>query len=517
MLLGNLFSAKAQLVWADVAPIFYNRCGNCHNQYGHSGISFLTAYETAANAALVDGVLSSGYMPPWMPDTTYTRFAHEKLIGDAERNAILSWISSGALAGDTTLAPPVPTYSQYQLHGTPDKELQIPTFTSNAMSDDSYVCFSLPSGLTSDRYLRAYEIIAGNPGIVHHVIVNVDTTGAVISDLSGTCYTASGQYSIGGYAPGAPATVFPNSSVLKMGIRIRAGSNIILQIHYPMGSAGEVDSTKIRLYFYPPGETGVRPVNVQTPLQNWMMSIPAESVMTYTAKYPSGAATLPSALSIFAAFPHSHKICTKITNYAYQGTDTIPLIKINNWDFNWQGYYTYRNMVKIPSGYKLFGTHTYDNTSSNPFNPSSPPIGVTAGTSTNDEMFFDSFMYLLYQSGDELINIDSLLQLDPLSNGVEEEMPYVNGLRTFAFPNPFAHTVNIGYIIDEPAKVKVYIYSLSGKLVQTIDGQNEVPGAHQVSWDGRSANGTKLSDGNYLYTIVAGNHKVTGKITLVNR
>jgi hypothetical protein len=142
---------------------------------------------------------------------------------------------------------------------------------------------------------------------------------------------------------------------------------------------------------------------------------------------------------------------------------------------------------------------------------------VTAGTSTNDEMFFDSFMYLLYQSGDELINIDSLLQLDPLSNGVEEEMPYVNGLRTFAFPNPFAHTVNIGYIIDEPAKVKVYIYSLSGKLVQTIDGQNEVPGAHQVSWDGRSANGTKLSDGNYLYTIVAGNHKVTGKITLVNR
>ena len=336
--------------YKDVAGIIYVRCTNCHNQ--NHKYPFLNYTQVQVMSGSIQADLTSGRMPPWHPDTTYTRFLHENLIMPSEKTAILNWITAGAQKGDTTQAPPAPVYPKYKLTGTPDKEVKAPVFTSNAYTADSYVCFSLQTGLTQDRILRAYEIVPGNVNIVHHVVVNVDTTASIASDLSGGCYSQGGQYSIGGYALGSPPTVFPGTGPLKMGIRIKAGSNLILQVHYPVGTVGQADSTKIRLYYYPVGTTGVRPVYVTTPLQNWTMNIPANTIKTYAATDVSTAAT--NSISIFATFPHSHKICSNIINYAYLGTDTIPLIRINNWDFNFQGFYTFDFMKKIPMGHRLY-------------------------------------------------------------------------------------------------------------------------------------------------------------------
>ncbi|HSH67703.1 MAG TPA: T9SS type A sorting domain-containing protein [Bacteroidia bacterium] len=447
-------------------------------------------------------------MPPWSPDSTYSRFLHERYISQDEKNKILDWIAGGTLAGDTTKAPPPPVYTQYQINAVPDLELTIPTFTSNASNDDSYVCFSLPSGLTQDRIVRAFEIVAGNPSIVHHVIANVDTMGTTTDDLSGQCYNITGDFSIGGFAPGAPPTIFPSLAPLKMGIRIKKGSKIVLQIHYPAGSAGEKDNTKIRLYFYPAGTTGIRPVIVSTPLQNWLLNIPANTVKKFTASYPA-VGTLPANLSVFAAFPHSHKLATTIMNCAYKGTDTIPLIRIKQWDFNWQGYYTYRRLVKIPSGYKLFSSHIYDNTTNNPNNPNNPPQDVKAGTSTGDEMLFDSFQYLVYQAGDENINIDSLIALDPITSiGGEQKNAFFS---TYAYPNPFQNKVQIGYVLDQSSHVTIEIYSMFGALLKKIETGQETPGRHEVTWDAKSqANGT------YLYVIKTNTQQSYGKLNLVS-
>jgi hypothetical protein len=505
----------AQSTYSDVAPIFYAKCTSCHNQNSHVA-NFLNYSLTVPHASIISAYLTSGYMPPWSPDTTYSRFSHERLISAADRAAIIGWVATGALQGDTTLAPIPPAYSQYQLIGTPDLELSIPTFTSNANTTDSYVCFSLPSGLTQNRIVRAFEIIPGNLAIVHHVIVNADTLGTTTSDLSGTCYSASGDFSLGGYAPGAPPTVFPSIAPLKMGITIKAGSKIVLQIHYPAGSVGQLDSTKVRIFFYPIGATGVRPVYVTTPLQNWGLNIPANTVQAFTSTYPTSG-TIGYPISMFSTFPHSHKIATTIVNYAFAGVDTIPLVKINTWDFNWQGYYTYSHMVKVPAGYKLFSKHIYDNTSSNPFNPSSPPVNVYAGLNTNDEMLFDSFQWLVYQPGDELVNVDSILALDPLLNSVQENTINKNDLRAYAYPNPFENTVNIGYFLDAPSKVSIDVYSIYGVLVKSIQNELEINGAHEITWDGKNSAGAKLANGSYIYIVRAGNNQSYGKLTLLGK
>src|SRR3990172_9400751 len=284
-LTGIILSAQAQLNYKDVAGIFYNRCTSCHHVNGGGPMPLMNWSETSPWAANIQLNLTNNAMPPWPPDTSYTRLLHERIITAGEKADILSWISTGALMGDTTIAngcPPAPIYNTYKLFGTPDAILQIPTFTSNATpTADVYNCFSLPMGLTQDRVLRAYEIIPGNAPIIHHVVVTIDTMGTTSSDLSGSCFTQPGDFSIGGYAPGTPPVVFPSSPQLKLGMRIKAGSKLVMQIHYPAGSGGMQDSTQIRLYYYPVGTPGIRPVYSSTPLQNWFMFIFANTTATY--------------------------------------------------------------------------------------------------------------------------------------------------------------------------------------------------------------------------------------------
>ncbi|MDQ3046371.1 MAG: T9SS type A sorting domain-containing protein [Bacteroidota bacterium] len=506
-------NAMSQSTYPDVAGIFFANCGSCHNDQGGHG-SFLRYSGILPYTATMTAYLTSGYMPPWSPDTTYSRFSHERSITAADKNAILNWINDGALPGDTTLAPPIPTYSQYQLGGTPDLVLQIPTFASNANTTDAYNCFSIPSGLTQDRILRAFEIIAGDHEIVHHVVVNVDTLGTSSNDLSGTCYSIGGDFSIGAYAPGAAPTVFPSTGPMKMGITIKAGSKIVMQIHYPPGTFGSPDSTKIRMYFYPIGETGVRPVYVTTPLQNWSLNIPANTVQTFTAQYPTGSGGLGADISAFAIFPHAHHLATVMENYAFFGTDTVPLIRINNWNFNWQGFYTFRNMPKIPGTHKLFSRHIYDNTASNPQNPSSPPINVYAGLGSYDEMLFDGLQFLNYQAGDELVNLDSMFAFDPLVNSIPSNFKG-NNFSSLAFPNPFIDQVNFEYTLTTPSKVNIDIYTMQGVKVKSIATGLEQAGTHKIRWDGNGETGS-LASGTYVYIIRAGEMKSYGRLSLIS-
>lgn len=496
----------AQLTYKDVAPIFYRNCTSCHNQYGH-GMSFMNYFMTSSSSNAIDNALKTGAMPPWNPDTTYTRFSHERIITQQEKKTILDWLAAGTPKGDTTLAPPAPIYTKYQISAPADLEISIPKFTSNVTTKDIYVCFSVPMGLTEDRIIKAFEIVAGNPSIVHHVICTIDTLGTSTSDLSGECFNLPGDFAIGGIAPGAPPTIFPSVAPLKMGIPIKKGSKMIFQIHYPVGSEGQEDSTKIRLYFYPKNATGIRTVITTSPLQNWLLNIPANTVKTFTAT-----AKFPSTMSVFSTNPHSHRLATKIINYAYKTTDTIPLIRINDWDFEWQGYYVFKRLVKIPSDYTLYSSHTYDNTENNP-NASIPPVDVIAGTSTSDEMLFDSFQYLTYQPGDENINIDSLIALDPLSNIIKQQT--FGRFKTYAYPNPFKNNVRIGYVLEKASQVTIEIYSMYGTLVRKIETGSQIKGQHEITWDGRTANGAGLAQGTYVYIIKTDTQQSFGKINML--
>lgn len=525
-LLLSSSSTFAQLVYKDVAGIFYNRCTQCHHVGGGGPMSMMNYSETVPWAPFIQANLQSGKMPPWPPDTTYTRLLHERIITVSEKNDILSWIAGGSQMGDTTIAngcPPAPVYAKYQLNGTPDLVLKVPGFASNASGSDAYNCFALPTGLTQDRILRAFEIVPNNGPLVHHVVVTVDTMGTATTDVSGGCFNQPGDFGMGGYAPGSPPSVFPSAPQLRLGMRIKAGSKIVMQQHYPAGSAGQIDSTEIRLYFYPTSVTGIRPVYSNTFLQNWTMAILPNTTATYTAKYPTGNnPPLSVPISIFATSPHAHKINRSMTVYAFRASpvDTIPLIRIPVWDFEWQGMYVHPNMVKIPAGYKLGSKHFYDNTTNNPDNPNNPPQFVQAGTATTDEMLFDSFEWTPYQTGDELIDIGDILANDSLlnPNGTTSVSDISSShVSSYAYPNPFSEYVQIGYEILKPTTVSVSVFDILGNEVRNISRQFNSAGRYSVIWDGKNNAGEKVPAGVYFYSVRAGKAESGGKIVLTSK
>lgn len=432
----------------------------------------------------------------------------------SEKNKILAWIAAGAPSGDTTLAATAPIYPTIKLIGTPDSILKMPTYTTNATTADKYVCISIPTGLTQDRILRAYEVILGNPSIVHHAVVNVDTLGTTTSDLYGSCYVISGDFSIGGYAPGNTPVVFPNVAPHKFGIKIKAGSKIVFQMHYPAGSAGQTDNTQIRLFFYPVGTPSIRPIYAATLLQNWSFAIPTNSTSTVTASYPSsGGLSVP--ISAYSIFPHSHKVCTKIVNYAINGTSIIPLSRINKWDFEWQDNYTFNNFVKNPAGYTLKGVHYFDNTAANPFAPITHAVGAGAGLATSDEMVFDGLMWTNYLPGDENINLDSQISHDTLLiapvglNNISSFEPKIS-----VFPNPFSDKIKIPYTLEKSDYVSISFYNIMGQEVSILNAGNQTQGNKNIEWDGKNDFGSQLPSGVYTYKLNIGLKSYTGKVIL---
>jgi hypothetical protein len=64
----------------------------------------------------------------------------------------------------------------------------------------------------------------------------------------------------------------------------------------------------------------------------------------------------------------------------------MPLLHIDQWDFNWQGYYEYAKPISLPKGTVVAMDNIHDNSAENPANPNHPPRPVTGGEQTTNEM-----------------------------------------------------------------------------------------------------------------------------------
>ncbi|TVQ09049.1 MAG: T9SS C-terminal target domain-containing protein, partial [Bacteroidetes bacterium] len=71
-----------------------------------------------------------------------------------------------------------------------------------------------------------------------------------------------------------------------------------------------------------------------------------------------------------------------------------------------------------------------------------------------------------------------------------------------AFPNPTYGTVNIPYLLSEPAKVHFRLYTGTGQLVHSMDLQQEIAGEHLLVLEKG-----KLPRGVYLYQVVLSNER----------
>ena len=421
-------------------------------------------------------------MPPWPPNAGFSHLAHERILSPADVSTIVNWVNGGTPSGNISLAPPTPVYgSAGSLPGTPDLVLRIPAYTSTASTTDVYQCFSIPSGLLTDKYITAFEAIPGNPACVHHVLVYADTTGTCAGldaaspgpgypDFGGV--GSSSAILVGAWVPGSAPMTYPNG----FGVRLPNHSDVVLQIHYPAGTTGLVDSTELHFFFSP--STTVRDVYI-TPVLNYFtnidssINIPANQIKTYHERQIS-----PFDLSLIGIAPHMHLIGTTIKSYGvHPAGDTDKFIQIPKWDFHWQGFYSFPKIKHIPAGTDLRADATYDNTPANPENPSSPPQNVIAGENTTDEMMLVYLVYAAYMPGDENIIIDSAVALSTQ----EQFTNYYHGQQLLdVCPNPAINEMIIKSYLDAAETGTIDLVDMQGKVVKRFMENGQMNSGYNV-------------------------------------
>ncbi|MBI3854323.1 MAG: tetratricopeptide repeat protein [Planctomycetes bacterium] len=119
--------------------------------------------------------------------------------------------------------------------------------------------------------------------------------------------------------------------------------------------------------------------------------------------------TLPLDLDLLRVLPHAHFLGRRL-----EGTAKLPdgstrcLLRIDAWDFNWQGDYAYKNPVFLPKGTVVTMEFTYDNSEGNPRNPRRPPRRVRFGLQSDDEMAELWFQALPHRAGEVKLLDDAM-------------------------------------------------------------------------------------------------------------
>ncbi len=414
----------------DISEIIYNNCTNCHREGQIGSFLPLISYESVfENRYWISYAIGAGeefrhgnpIMPPWPADRSYSSLVDEMYLTDDEISLFSSWVDSGAMQGDPDLEYQMPDFHQGSSIGAPDLIYQMnqPYLIQGNYQDD-YRCFVIEMNNDEDVDLAALEFIPGNLEAVHHALIVAVPAGSA-DDLDNSDlnygYECFGGFQIdytsdllGGYAPGTFTRKWPQGLAQK----IPSNSDLILQVHYAPVNIDQTDQSSINIFIK---EDIVERYVQEYQMINTEFALAPNQLTEVTQSYE-----VPYDISLVQFLPHAHLLGKYWEIYAISSLsqDTIPIIKINDWDFDWQFFYSPEYMIYLPAGSTINARCIYDNTSSNLDNPNNPPEWVFWGEGTGDEMFYVPFRYVIYEDGDENIFLGSDLEVagDANSDGV---------------------------------------------------------------------------------------------------
>jgi hypothetical protein len=383
--------AQQQLTFArDIAPIVYQHCAPCHRPGQAGPFAFLAYADVKKHADQIAAVTHGGFMPPWLPEAGYGAFAGERRLSEEERSKIGDWVKQGAAEGEASETPAPPAADAEWPLGPPDLVLEAPEALEVAASgEEVYWNFIFKPGLATTHYVKAVDMHPGSRRLVHHANLMIDRMGSAHFEE-----TAPGR----GF-PGMDLTlmrspfdpdgnlihwepgVIPSAEPEGLAWRLDPGNELVLNMH--MLPSGKIEHVRPRIGLYFTSQAPTRfPLVIE--LENdGALHIPAgarDFLVSDDFRVPLDA-------DILAVYPHAHYLGKLLEAYA-----TLPtgerrwLIRIPDWDKNWEDVYRYREPVFVPKGSVISMRYHYDNSAANPRNPSNPPRLVEAGNRTTDEM-----------------------------------------------------------------------------------------------------------------------------------
>jgi len=373
----------------DIAPIVYKNCTPCHRPGEAAPFSLLSYQDTVRKAKTIGRVTESRVMPPWKAEPASYAYRDERRLTKDEIALIQSWVQNGMPEGSDTKAPAPPSFGSGWALGEPDMVVEMPeAFHIPADGPDIYRNIAAPLNLPEDKWLTAIDMKPSARSAVHHVLYFADPKGLAHEKArQGTEPGFSGMraggatVNLGGWALGAQPHFFPEG----LALRVPKGSDLVIQYHFHPTGKPQAEKSLVGLYFakQAPARSMVR---VQMPPHYSLFSglnIPAgEKDFVIRDSY-----TLPVAMDAVGVGAHAHYIGKQM-----KMTATLPeggvktLLWIKDWDFAWQDRYYFKELVALPKDTRLDVEIHWDNSADNPRNPSSPPVRVTWGEESKDEM-----------------------------------------------------------------------------------------------------------------------------------
>lgn len=373
----------------DIAPVIYKNCSSCHRPGEAAPFSLLSYADVSRKAKTIGKVTLSRAMPPWKAEPASFGYRDERRLKDGEIALIQAWVKQGMPEGSSSekIEPPKFT-SGWQL-GEPDLVVEMPSaYHVPADGPDIYRNIAVPLGLTEDKWITAIDMKPSARAVVHHVLYFADGNGRIHEKpqqgsepgFSGM-RVGGASIALGGWAIGAQPHFFPEG----LALHLPKASDLVVQYHFHPTGKPEAERSLIGFYFAKkaPERTLTR---VQMPPHYSLFSgldIPAgQKDFVIRDSY-----TLPAAMDAVGIGAHAHYIAKQLKMTAtLPGGEVKTLLLINDWDFAWQDRYYFKDFVALPKGTKLDAEIHWDNSADNPHNPSSPPVRVTWGEESKDEM-----------------------------------------------------------------------------------------------------------------------------------
>ncbi|MCO4771026.1 MAG: hypothetical protein KDA24_13410 [Deltaproteobacteria bacterium] len=384
---------EATVFWTDVAPLIETHCVECHQDGGVAPFR-LDTYEAAAQWAGPSAqAVAARSMPPFLvkDDGSCGEFEDGNWLSEAAIQTFATWAAEGAQEGaGATVALTEPRVLTGDITDT-----QTPNFVPEIVGGDyaefdEYRCFMVDIPTQgSTPYLTGYEVLPGNPAIVHHVIgypVVLDdpsdafgkTNREVINEMQADepgrdgwpCFNAAGpnvstDFEVVAWAPGQGPVEYPQG----VGLALPENSVMVYQVHYNLvdpATLGQPDQTTVRLRIedsvereaymslpdgflggfsdpseIPPGESETS-VNFELPL-SWLLG------------------NVPLDFEILAVLPHMHARGRQMyVSLAHEDGGNTCVAEVQAWDYNWQRLYMYETPLAFGANDTLMVECVYD-------------------------------------------------------------------------------------------------------------------------------------------------------------
>jgi mono/diheme cytochrome c family protein len=394
-------AAPEPTFYKDVLPVLQKNCQGCHRP-GEIGPMPLLTYDQARPwAKAIRQAVITKKMPPWFADPHVGKFANDRSLSQADIATLASWADTGAKEGSKKDAPRPAAFTSGWTIGEPDVVIEMSkAFAVPATGTVNYQYLIVPTGFTEDKWIQAAEFRPGNPAVVHHSSIYSREPGSDYAEghEAGEFFELDNEVPkvprrrttplgrmfsppdfplhLQVFVPGGDAVVLPEGRARL----VKAGSDIVFQLHYTTNGKPALDKSRIGLIFAkkPPVER-VKTVRIQN--GSAINIPPGESDYRLESRV-----VVQKEFKVIALQPHMH-YRGRFFEYSvqYPSGESEVLLRVPKYDFHWQQTYYLAEPRLLPKGTVLIVKAGWDNSANNPNNPD-PKATVKGGAQSWDEM-----------------------------------------------------------------------------------------------------------------------------------